>query len=100
MTVKLTKAVFNSVPKTKFLHVHGLAEVESPEDELQVSIAEPQGINEAILLLNLTCQESDGFKKPQSLPFSFSTVIFNKLKHKQVQIEYNGKSDIIDIEVI
>lgn len=100
MSVKIQSAIFNSRPKTKFLNVHGVATVESFEDNLQVEIAEPQGINPAILLLSMKRIDGEGSKKIQDATFSFSAAMMSgKLPYKQVQIDYEGDSDVLDIVI-
>lgn len=69
MGIVITSAVWDRRGKTQFLTIEGQVEVLSFYDEVEVTIADPQGINPNILLINVEVIPSDGPRKPQMVPF-------------------------------
>ncbi|MEJ1340234.1 MAG: hypothetical protein RPU52_10125 [Candidatus Sedimenticola sp. (ex Thyasira tokunagai)] len=98
-SLKITEASWDKRPKTKFLRVEGTVEVNSFEDMVNVSIAEPQGINENILLLNVEVASSDGPMKPQPAPFYFRHMTHGAENWTHIQVANGDESDTSPITV-
>lgn len=97
--IKVTAATWDKRPKTKFLIVEGIVVVQSPEDTVNVSIAEPGGINDAILLLKVEVIGSNGPQKPQPAPFFFRHMTTGLEKWTHVQVVNDQGSDTSPITV-
>ncbi len=69
--INITKAEWDLRAKTKFLKVDGLVMVNSFEDEVTAEQDEAHAVNEKILTINVTVDESSGPKQPHPAPFHF-----------------------------
>ena len=87
--VKVQKAEWDFVPKTKFLRVEGYVLTELG-DEVIAKIAEPQGINEKILLINLEVKAGEELNVPFStmisVPFYLFEMTFGDEPWEEVQV--------------
>lgn len=95
--VKIVKAEWDLVSKTKFLRVEGHVIVDSFNDKAVASIAELQGINPKILLIEITVKPSGGPMKPQPSPFHLSEVTIGNELWTHVQVAYREEADTMPI---
>ncbi|HET6890080.1 MAG TPA: hypothetical protein VFH31_03180 [Pyrinomonadaceae bacterium] len=95
--VKIVKADWDLVPKTKFLRVEGHVVVDSFNDKVMASIAEQQGINPNILLINITVKPSGGPMKPQPSPFHLAEATMGNESWTHVQVTYGAETDTMPI---
>ena len=95
--IKLVKAELDLRHKTKFLTVEGYVMVDSFDDKVTVSIADPQGINPAILLLNVVVEPSKGPKKQQPAPFYLREMTTGLETWTHVQVIFGNESDTMPI---
>jgi len=98
-SLKITSAVWDKRPKTKFLTVEGTVEVRSFEDEVNVSLADPQE-NDSILLLNVVVIPSNGPIKPQPAPFYFQHMTKGVENWTHVQVVNGENTDTLPITVL
>jgi len=96
--IKLIKADWDLVPKTKFLRIHGLAWVETFDDVLTAEVADSGGINEKVLLIHVSREQAaDGLRKPQPAPFWLTVPTTGHEVWTEVQAAYEGEHDTMFI---
>jgi len=82
------------------LYVHGSVMVYTAETDVTIEEANIPGINESILLLNLTITPNPGRMKGVPRHFSFETHGPDASKYTQVQVVTNqGESGTVNIAV-
>lgn len=93
-------ASINKKEQPNGLYAHGSVMVYTAETEIEISKAEPQGINPAILLLNLTVTIKPGPMKGTPRSFSYEETGDYVAEYTHVQVVSNEGDDCsVEIEV-
>lgn len=92
-------AILNLKEQPNTLTVSGSVPTPHEKDTVHLEVAEPQGINPTILLLNLVVNVVPGPMKMTEKTFS-STYTDNVSRYKEVQINYEGRSVTIPVEIL
>ena len=93
-------ASINQKEEPNSIYVHGSVMVYTEETEVSIAKAEPQGINQSILLLNLTVTERPGPMKGVQRPFFYEERGDEVNEYSQVQVKSNiGDKCTVDVEI-
>jgi hypothetical protein len=93
-------AMLNLKEQPETLYVHGSIMTYSANDRIEISIANPQGINSSILLLDLKVVTELGPMKGMPKPFNFELKDATVKNYSQVQIRYSEEASItVNVEV-
>ncbi len=99
-SIKITNVIWDKRPKTKFLIVEGIAQVQSFTDTVIIKVSEPQGINQNILLLDANIVSNQGPIKPQPVPFYFKIMTNGDEPWTHVQISDGNSNDMSPITIL
>lgn len=95
--VKIAKAEWDLISKTKFLRVEGHVMVNSFNDKAIASVAELQGFEPHVLLIDITVKPSGGPMKPQPSPFYLTEETMGNESWTHVQVRYGSVTDTMPI---
>lgn len=95
--VKIVKAEWDLIPKTQFLRVEGHVMVDSFNDKPIASVAEPQGLNPNVLVIDIIVERSGGPMKPQPSPFHLTEMTMGNESWTHVQVRYGAETDTMPI---
>ncbi|SEB22151.1 hypothetical protein [Pedobacter hartonius] len=100
MTNLTVNALLNLKEEPASLTIHGSVMTPHSRDTASIEVAESQGINAEILLVELLVNEVPGPMKMTAKPFS-KTLTEEVSEYKQIQVLYaENESLTIDIQII
>lgn len=93
-------AILNLKEQPQSLYVHGSIMTYSPDDIIEISIANPQGINPSILVLDLEIVPGLGPMKGTPKPFNYILSDSTAKNYSQVTIRYSDDASItVNVEI-
>lgn len=93
-------AILNLKEKPQSLYVHGSIMTYTPGDQIEISIANPQGIISSILVLDLKIVPVPGPMKGTPKPFNFILSDSSAKNYNQVTIRYSDDASItVNVEI-
>ena len=94
--IEINRAEWDLIPKTKFLRVEGTL-ITKLGDKVIAEVAEPQGINPKILLINLRVDSTNRVNVPFAsdipIEFNLSLVTNGNEAWEKVQVKYQDESE-------
>ena len=93
-------AILNLKEDPASLYVHGSIMTYRSDDEITISVANTQGINPSILVLDLSINSGNGPMKGSPKPFNYELSGESAKKYSQVTIRYSEDASItVNVEV-
>lgn len=94
-------AMLNLKEEPASLYVHGSIMTYRSDDLIQITKAEPQGINSSILVLDLVVINGTGGMKGTPKAFKYETNEVQAKSYSQITIRYSDDASItINIEIL
>lgn len=93
-------AYINLKEQPPTLYLQGEVLTYHDDDLIEVSKADPQGINESILVVDLLVNEGIGPRKGTRKEFSFQDAEGNVRRYTQVTIRYNEAKYDIQVDLL
>lgn len=93
-------AILNLKEQPASLNIHGSIMTYRADDTIELNIAEPQGINPAILVLDLVVNSGSGPMKGTAKHFNYELSNGSAKKYSQVTIRYSEDASItVNVEI-